>query len=229
MRAISSPLPLGSVAKAVAASSCFPPIFDPMPMKLSDGGKVVDGLGNPKGPWSGLSVSDGGLYDNLGLQPAEQDGTILVSDGGAPFVAATPKDLFARLNAYVGILSNQVGSLRKHDLISSYAAAVKLGTYWGIMSARSRYHPADTTGYSKRFATEVIAEIRTDMDAFSDAEVAVLMNHGYLMADIAIDVHASRLVSNPTAASVPFPEWLDEAKARLALAHSHERWWFGRR
>jgi hypothetical protein len=31
------------------------------------------------------------------------------------------------------------------------------------------------------------------MDAFSDAEIAVLMNHGYLLANIAIEVHVPHL------------------------------------
>ncbi len=194
---------------------------------MPPGRTVVDRLDSPKEPWKGLTVSDGGLYDNLGLQPAELEGTILVSDGGAPFVASTPKDLFARLNAYVEILSNQVGALRKHGLISGFDEGEKHGTYWGIMSARSRYRPDDSTGYSKELATSIIAEIRTDMDAFSDAEVAVLMNHGYLLADIAIDVYAPALKSNDAAAIPPFPDWLDETKVRTALSHSHERWWFG--
>jgi len=38
-------------------------------------------------------------------------------------------------------------------------------------------------GYSKDFATQVIAAIRTDMDRFSDDEISVLENHGYTLAD----------------------------------------------
>ena len=221
------PAPAWPVARAVACSSCFPPIFDPMPMPSEK--TVVDGLDEPKEPWKGITVSDGGLYDNLGIQPAFLEGTILVSDGGEPFVASTPKDVFARLNAYVEILSNRVGALRVNDLIARYTAGNKCGTYWGVASARKSYRPDDSTGYSKALATEVIAQIRTDMDAFSDAEVFVLMNHGYLLADIAIEVHAPNLKSaGAPSVSPPFPDWLDdEARVRGALAHSHERWWLG--
>jgi NTE family protein len=198
-----------------------------MPMPAQ--GTVVDGLDRPKEPWKGLTVSDGGLYDNLGIQPALLDETILVSDGGEPFVASTPKDLFARLNSYVEILSNRVGALRVNDLIANYGSGKKRGTYWGVGSARERYRPDDRTGYSKALATEVISQIRTDTDSFSDAEIFVLMNHGYLLADIAIEVHAPDLKSSNLVANPPFPDWLDEAKVRGALAHSQERWWLGHR
>ena len=45
-------------------------------------------------------------------------------------------------------------------------------------------------GYSKGFAMDVIANIRTDLDAFSEVEQAVLMNHGYALIDAAIRTHA---------------------------------------
>ena len=66
------------------------------------------------------------------------------------------------------------------------------------------------------------------MDAFSDAEIAVLMNHGYLLADIALEVHALQLVAQTTERRVPFPEWLDERRARDALKHSGDTVWLGR-
>jgi hypothetical protein len=161
---------------------------------------------------------------DVGLSCALED----ASDASHSCLSVEPeKDLFARLNAYVEILSNRVGALRKNDLIASYDSDKKRGTYWGIASARKSYRPDDAAGYSKALATEIIAEIRTDTDAVSDAEIFVLMNHGYLLADIAIEVHAPDLKSNNAAAQQPFPGWLDETKVRTALADSHERWWFG--
>src|SRR5262249_16858509 len=95
------PAPRWPVAKAVAASSCFPPVFSPLPMAVEPGQAVVGGPGGPLPPWTGMSVSDGGLYDNLGLQPVERHGTLLVSDGGQPFVAAVPKGVLGRAKAYL--------------------------------------------------------------------------------------------------------------------------------
>jgi len=65
------------------------------------------------------------------------------------------------------------------------------------------------------------------MDAFSDAEIAVLMNHGYLLADIAIQVHLPDEIPQ-VEKKVPFPEWMDEGKAGEALKDSHVVKWLGR-
>jgi NTE family protein len=223
------PAPRWPVARAVAASSCFPPVFDPLPIGVDPGQAVVDGAGKPKDGWTGMSVSDGGLYDNLGLQPVERHGIVLVSDGGQPFVAGVPRGLFGRAKAYLDILSKQVGAVRKRLLIAQFVDNEKQGAYWGVGSAVRRYKPDATPGYDKEFATNTIARIRTDLDAFSEAEFAVLMNHGYLLADIAIEVHAPQLIAQHTAKRVPYPEWLDERLAFQALKGSDERWWLGRR
>jgi NTE family protein len=229
-----TPSPNWPVAQAIAASSCFPPIFAPMPITLSVNETMQDGLKQPRPKVAGEGVSDGGLYDNLGLQPVTKYGTVLVSDGGAPFVAATPSDLFGRLNAYLEIVGKQGGSLRKRQLMADYRNKKRAGTYWGISSAPSSYqtrssYQTPAQGYSKQLAETVISRVRTDMDAFSDAEIAVLENHGYLLADIAIEVHAPQLKTISAPKQVPHPEYLDEAKVRSALKHSHERRWFGRK
>jgi NTE family protein len=176
-----------------------------------------------------MSVSDGGLYDNLGLQPVERHGTLLVSDGGQPFVATVPRGMFGREKAYLAITGKQAGALRKRLLIAQFQSTVKQGTYWGIRSAVSGYRPGASPGYSKEFAADTIARIRTDMDAFSTPEIAVLMNHGYLLADVALAVHADQFIARAADRRVPHPEWLDEARARDALKHSAKRRWLGRR
>lgn len=78
-------------------------------------------------------------------------------------------------------------------------------------------------------AQEVLAEIRTDLDAFSEAEAAVLENHGYFPADAAVRVHLPDLAGSVYPEStVPWPKWMDEAEVRRALAGSHERRLLGR-
>jgi NTE family protein len=176
-----------------------------------------------------MSVSDGGLYDNLGLQPVERHGIVLVSDGGQPFVAGVPRGLFGRVKAYLAIQGKQVGAVRKRLLIAQFVKKERQGTYWGVGSAVCRYKPDAVPGYDKEFATNTIARIRTDMDAFSEAEIAVLVNHGYLLADTAIEVHAPQLIARPTAKQVPYPEWLDGGLAIQALKGSDKRWLLGRR
>ena len=84
-RALNPRLPL---ARAVAASSAFPPVLSPCQIKLSDYGIQFE----PPSPGEVLNMApytteliltDGGVYDNLGLETAwKRYDTILVSDGG---------------------------------------------------------------------------------------------------------------------------------------------------
>jgi len=102
------------------------------------------------------------------------------------------------------------------------------GTYWGIGSAVGNYAAAGV-GYSKVLAGDVIAAVRTDLDAFSAAEMAVLENHGYTLAAAAVATHLADLAApGAPAATPPHPEWLDEERVRAALANSWKRKVLGR-
>jgi NTE family protein len=98
-------------------------------------------------------LTDGGVYDNHGLQPLlERCHTLLVSDGGAPWTTSTAgyRRWLPQLKRVLGVTDNQVRALRRQDLIARFMAAEdpdllqlpaasKLrrhfalrGTYWGI-------------------------------------------------------------------------------------------------
>lgn len=219
------------LSRAVAASSCFPPVFNPIslnldPEKLS-GGKAND----PKrdGIVRGLTLSDGGVYDNLGLEPIwKTHKTVLSSDGGALFDFGADKNFIWDVKRYISIPENQALAVRKRWLISSFENHSMDGTFWGIGSARESYKVPD--GYSKKLATEVIGCIRTDLDAFSGAEANVLENHGYWLADAGVSVHLQApLKPDPyPPLRVPHPEYLDEQTVRDALKDSRKRTVWGR-
>lgn len=78
------------LAKAVAASCCFPQVFDPLRVPFEAGrhkGRKAQGpAANAARAGICLSLSDGGMYDNLGLESIWKDHAImLLSDGGAVF------------------------------------------------------------------------------------------------------------------------------------------------
>lgn len=85
------PVPPGwPLSLAVAASSCFPPVFKPLRIKLKPnqlvGGDVLPGP-DRDAVIEMLRLSDGGVYDNLGLEPIWKDHEIVISsDGGAIFI-----------------------------------------------------------------------------------------------------------------------------------------------
>jgi hypothetical protein len=109
------------------------------------------------------------------------------------------------------------------------------GTYWGIDSSTQHYR-ADLAspqtdvipGYSPALARDVIAAMRIDYDECSDAEAAVLENHGYLLAAAAIRTHLPHHGKKDPPLRVPHPAWMAEPRVREALRNSGEKVFLGR-
>src|SRR5829696_2964959 len=179
-----SPSLAWTVARAVAASSCFPPVFDPMPLHLEPhqlrGGSAHQA--NRDELVARISLTDGGVYDNLGLEPVWKTAKIvLVSDGGAPFGHESDPGIIRRVFRYTSIIGNQAAAVRKRWLIAALSTGRHEGAYWGVGSTTERHGVSE--GYPQDLVTDVIARVRTDLDAFSRAEISILENHGYLMAE----------------------------------------------
>jgi NTE family protein len=219
--------PLGdwTLARAVAASSCVPGAFD-----------VVRTEQNPSALTGGsyreadrnelvrkIDLSDGGMYDNLGLEPVWQDHAVVLVSDAAPSFKPKPNVgwLWNALRQGV-ILLEQATEVRKRWLISSFLRRDLGGAYWGIASRPASYElePAPLA-YSERLIRDFIAPIRIDLDEFSPGEIGVLENHGYLMAEIALRRHPAGLVTEPRPEPVvPHETWLDEERAERALRDS---------
>ncbi|MEZ5065804.1 MAG: patatin-like phospholipase family protein [bacterium] len=236
--------PEWTLARAAAASACFPPLFGPVPVRVPASEFRRSGAKRSRPEqWQeaigDLRLTDGGNYDNLGLEPVwKRVSWLLVSDAGGAYQFQSDRNFLWRLMRYAGTLESQCRSLRKRWLMSGYRTVFG-GAYWSVRSATSRFPgvPADEVSpaeYSKAFAFDVVARIRTDLDAFSEGEAAVLMNHGYFTANRAVLAHAPELVAGtapPLAA--PEPGWappaLVEEELRRRLAGSDRRRVFGRR
>lgn len=220
------------LSTAVAASSCFPPIFKPLsldldPSKLA-GGKIPPGPERERCVRE-LTLSDGGVYDNLGLEPIWKDHEIVLSsDGGALFRLGGDTGFVREIARFISIPENQALAVRKRWLISNFVAGQLKGTYWGIGS--TAYDYGVQQGYSNDLAKNYISAIRTDLDRFSDAEASILENHGYWLADAAIRKHVPQLLSSAIPPlNVPNPEWVGpEEKIRDALKASGKRTLLGR-
>lgn len=231
------PAPDFPLGRAVAASACFPPVFNPIPAGVPpaelQGGRAKPGA-ERDACISGLRLTDGGCYDNMGLEPVwKTHRYVLVSDAGGLFTNQGDSGLLWRLPRYQGIQERQTRALRRRWLISNFERNDGQdldGSYWSVSGDRASYELPD--GYSEDVAKTVIADIRTDLDAFSDAEAAVLENHGYLMADAAIQRYVKDLVPQPPlpvpTLRIPYPDWMDEARVRHALKDSGSRRLLGR-
>jgi NTE family protein len=111
-----------SVGKAVAASSAFPPVLspciidvDPVSWQRVDGADLFD---NPRYKDT-LTLTDGGAYDNIGLEPIDTFQTVLVSDAGAPFGMQdqAKTDPLGQLARALDIATDQARGLRARYFI----------------------------------------------------------------------------------------------------------------
>lgn len=218
-----APPPDFPLARAVAASACFPPLFDPL--RLHFGPSDLKG-GSARGPerdecLSDFRLTDGGAYDNMGLEPVwKSHAVVLVSDAGGLFTAESDRGLVWRIPRYQAIQERQARALRKRWLLASFDRGSVDGAYWGVAGAAAQYGDGEV-GYSKPLARDVIAEVRTDLDAFSDAEAAVLENHGYVLADAALRRHVPQLLPDPLPpVDLPHPEWAPPARGEDAVRHA---------
>jgi NTE family protein len=131
-----------------------------------------------------------------------------------------------RLFRYTSIIGNQAASVRKRWLIAALATGRHEGAYWGMGSTTEGHDVSG--GYPRDLVTDVIARVRTDLDAFSRAEISVLENHGYLMAGAAIQRRIPQLIRVHAPLVVPYPDWMDGERVRHALSGSDARTFLGR-
>lgn len=199
--------PTISLAKAVAASSAFPPVLSPFELRLDpDAFTPETGLDLQHEPFtSRVILTDGGVYDNLGLETAwKRYGTILVSDGGGQLAPeAEPKSDWARHSYRVLMLiDNQVRSLRKRQLIDSYKTGARMGTYWGIRTNISDYGLANPLPcpYER---TVRLAETPTRLKRIEDPLQERIVNWGYAVCDAALRRHVDPDLPRPP--DVPYP------------------------
>ncbi len=96
------------------------------------------------------------------------------------------------------------------------------GVHWEIGKA------ASPPGYDEALVGEVIATVRTDLDAFGEAEQAVLENHGYLLADAALRRAPAEISAIELPPLPPHPVWMDRERVRAALMGGSRRSGFGR-
>jgi NTE family protein len=197
------------ISLAVTASSAFPPVLSPVVVDVPPQSfKQTEGADfYPQVEYrERLVLTDGGAYDNLGLETTWRFQQVLVSDAGAPFgfVQKPKKDWLAQTRRVLDIAVNQSRALRKRWLIERYTRGERQGAYWGIMTEIDGYKlptalpvPVETTA--------ALAAIRTRLNPFSEAEQASLINWGYAVCDAAMRKFV--VVSAPPPSAWPYPDY----------------------
>jgi NTE family protein len=196
------------IAVAVAASSAFPPFLSPLKLELPS-----SAWANPSGHPSedlhrepfltDVVLTDGGLYDNLGLETAwKKYKTILVSDGGGKTQPEKePKGDWVRHAVRVNdLIDNQVRSQRKRQVIGSFVAGERAGTYWGIRSHMADYQVAGALPCPED-KTTALANTRTGLRRLEEVVQDRIINWGYGISDAAM----RKWVEHGAAAAAGFP------------------------
>lgn len=196
-----------ALATAVAASSAFPPLLSPAELKLrpADFDKKTAGGLQIEPYTSDARLTDGGVYDNLGLETVWKSyDTILVSDGGGA-TADDPRpsaEWLSQAYRVVNLLDNQVGSLRKRQVVGSYQMGLRQGTYWGIGTNILDYH-LPTAMPCPFTQTQVLANTPTRLKKLDSVRQERIINWGYAVCDAAIRKHVDPTA--PAPAGFPYP------------------------
>jgi NTE family protein len=152
-----------------------------------------------------VTLTDGGVYDNLGLETAwKRYDTIFVSDGGGA-VSDEPdpkRDWAQHSYRILNLFDNQVRSLRKRQVIDSYKHKLRKGAYWGIRTDIANYGLSDAMNCP--FArTIALANVATRLKALDATLQERIINWGYAVCDAALRTHVNRTLPAPLA--FPYP------------------------
>jgi predicted acylesterase/phospholipase RssA len=177
-----------TVARSVAASAAFPALFPPARL---DGEEfrlplAVDSF-----------VTDAGVYDNLGIsaflggQPFAGDKfPVLVSDATATseWSSTNVPNLLTNLLRSVDIMQQRAAQLQR-DKVNLPQRDARAGNAAKDGEARGRFVLFDIAREDIREEPKIgetaqrhVSYLRTDLDAFNDEEMRLLVHHGYAVA-----------------------------------------------
>ena len=199
------------LATVLAASSAFPPVFPPVVLELdpstfrrSEYSDLFDRVDLK----CKVSLTDGGLYDNLGVHSISTFGTMLVSDASGPLDTATGLTLLKFLNHRsmrpILIAVEQTRALRRRDSLTKLQRGERLGAWWAVGTSVQDY-PLECPFDIAEGWQSVQESTRTRLNSFSTKEKARMINWGYLQCDLSARSYYLKDASPPH--TLPYPEF----------------------
>ncbi len=156
------------ISDAVAASSAFPPVYPPL--------RLREDQYSPEKLQGYVTLTDGGVYDNLGVNPLVRPRNKLdyaiVSDGGMPFsLDAQPTESGAIvLKRGIDIMMEQIRGLEFQRLKLLHEVGRGPKPLWFSIDS--------LVGESRHGDSRQASSIGTNLAALSDREYQVLSRHG---------------------------------------------------
>lgn len=172
------------ICNAVAASSAFPPVFPPLRLDASDY--------PPADLVEYVTLTDGGIYDNMGVNPLLRDRNaldyVIISDGGKPFaIDSRPTESGTIvLKAGLDIMMEQIRGLEFDRLQHRHLAGKGPKPMWFSIDSRvGEDQPGDAA-----FASA----ISTNLSRLGNEEMDVLTRHGAALVRSRIMAYAQELL-----------------------------------
>ena len=178
------------VSEVVAASAAFPPYMSPAYIKVPPGSiAAMEGADLHEDGYKGrLCLTDGGVYDNVGLEPIwKRYRTILVSDGGRAMPSnPLPKSNWFSQALRVSDIALQQGIfLRQRVLRGLDRKGDRKVTSWGIGEGVASYGVDNSLGFTEA-DSKLAASVKTRLKRFPHPVQQIVMRAGYAHADAAL-------------------------------------------
>ncbi|WP_206601463.1 patatin-like phospholipase family protein [Mycobacterium paraense] len=180
------------LAQAVAASSAFPPVLSPAYLDIP-------------GPRR-ITLTDGGVYDNLGLEPVLKNcATIFVSDGGGSYAeTAHPHSDWLRGTLRVlNTVDVQVRRLRRRQVVGALSSGERRGAFWAINTDPVRFSSRAATLPVSTEQADALASVKTRLAKTDPALCRRIANWGYAAADSALRTYVDPNL--PVPSGYPYP------------------------
>jgi len=193
------------LARIVAASSAFPPFF--CPLKLDLKGHTVTrtpGADRSTGRFAKEALlCDGGIYDNLGLEPiVKRFGTLLVSNAGNDFEEdEAPSNWAGLMLRIISMMHRQAENNRQRPLMILGRAKARTIAYWPLRNDHADYPVKSPTDFSDRDREEAQAE-KVRLWSLGEKAFQRLVNHGYQLSDAATRSYLG--IADPPPSKLPF-------------------------
>lgn len=181
--------PVLPLARIVAASSAFPPFF--CPIELDFAGQEVlhtEGADRHEGDFLKRALlADGGIYDNLGLEPVwKRYGTLLVSNAGGAFDEDHhPTDWFSLLLRIINMIHRQAENDRQRALMLLAGTGARKVGYWPLRGDGGNY-PDPSPVQPSTADIQAAQDESVRLWSLGIKAFARLANHGYSLSDSAM-------------------------------------------
>jgi len=199
-----------SVADAVAASSAYPAAFEPLLINVPKVNST---------PAYTISLTDGGVHDNIGTDPlfienpnivingknAQSHKIIFVSNASMPLTMEPNPSVISSLLRVIDVIIDQVTQVRVKDIIEKYSTHEIFGTLTEIndllegifvdtkikQNLRNQIPACLKTDQQ---TIDLIRNFRTDLNHFTKGEFGVLENVGYALFTFQFEAHCKEFL-----------------------------------